>query len=590
MKATLRCVVRWLNASLLRQLAALLIGLALLVTLCVGMVSRFLYTEEIVRIAAEAQQVHLSAQKANLDRMMKDYAYVLFEMAVDAELLAVAQEMCDASERLPAYREHWMREKLGTYTSYRRELVAVALWSMSGNLVVFDRTGDSTTGRRGIWQGEHQDAMMRSCELALHSGAMQVLPTGSEANERRFLHLFFPIRDLYTRRNFGVLALSLDQANLMRILADQPTHARSMLLNRDGLIISHPGGSLLGQPALLPDGRDIVQETPLERMGLRLVSIIDRGGLLDKALGETRWMQVAVAGVCLLVLAASYILLRRTHRAFRVLLGAIAQVRQGNDTVRARIRGQNELGIIAGHLNDMLDRLAASAEERQQRMKQSMAAIEKQHIAQIAALEAQIDAHFLYNTLGSIHHEAEKAGNGGVAEQIQMLADILRYTFEKSNRVVTAQEEMHWLEKYLTLQRKRFGEKFAVHTYLDPKVAGWPLRKLIVQPFVENAIIHGLQELRRGGCLRLEMRPFHDRYLRVVIADNGAGMSPDTLMALRELFGSEEMPTRVVGGGIGLENAYARIRTYYHGNARVIVRSWPGKGTRVVVLLPHLQG
>ena len=237
-------------------------------------------------------------------------------------------------------------------------------------------------------------------------------------------------------------------------------------------------------------------------------------------------------------------------------------------------------------MNEMLDQLEASAEERQHRMDQSMAAIEKQHLAQIAALEAQIDSHFLFNTLGGIHHQAEAVGCKTVAEQIQRLANILRYTFEKSNRVVSAREEMRWLEDYLSLQKMRFGDKFAVKLYLDPTVADWPLRKLIVQPFVENAIIHGFQELRRGGCLRLEMRPFHGRYLRVVIADNGAGMRPDTLTALRALFESEDMPTQFEG--IGLGNAYARIRTYYHGNARVVVRSWPGEGTRVVLLLPRL--
>jgi two-component system sensor histidine kinase YesM len=121
---------------------------------------------------------------------------------------------------------------------------------------------------------------------------------------------------------------------------------------------------------------------------------------------------------------------------------------------------------------------------------------------------------------------------------------------------------------------------------MDPAAAGWPLRKLIVQPFVENAVIHGFQELRRGSCLRLEMRLFRGKYLRVVIADNGAGMPQSTLSELRKLFDSKEMPSQV--GGIGLENAYARICTYYHGSARVIIRSWPGEGTRVVLLLPHL--
>ena len=339
--AVLRRILRWLNASLLRQLAALLVGLALLVTLCAGMVTRFLYTEEIVRIATEAQQMQLLAQKTNLDRMMKDYAYVLFEMAVDVELLEAAREMHGAPERLPAYRQHWLREKLGVFTSYRQELVAVGLWAEDGHFVVFDRTEDSTTGRRGIWQGHLRADIIHSCEQAVDSGEMLLLPTKEESNDKRFLHLFFPIRDLYTRRSYGVLVLSFDQANLARALADQPAHVWGMLLNRDGLIVSHPDSRLLGLRAALPgeeslgaevrlSDHDIVQQIPLERMGLRLISIIDRDGLLNKALNNMRFTQAVVAGICLAFLIAAYALLRLTHHAFRVLLDAIAQVRRGN--------------------------------------------------------------------------------------------------------------------------------------------------------------------------------------------------------------------------------------------------------------------
>ena len=119
---------------------------------------------------------------------------------------------------------------------------------------------------------------------------------------------------------------------------------------------------------------------------------------------------------------------------------------------------------------------------------------------------------------------------------------------------------------------------------VDPAVAGWPMRKLIAQPFVENSILHGFEGIGRGGLLTVDFLPYRAERMRVVIRDNGTGMPPEQVARLNARFADQ---TPDDAGGIGLENARQRLSSYYGGRARVLFRAWPGKGCVVVLILPR---
>jgi two-component system sensor histidine kinase YesM len=220
----------------------------------------------------------------------------------------------------------------------------------------------------------------------------------------------------------------------------------------------------------------------------------------------------------------------------------------------------------------MTARLRQVSLEREQESRRAIEALHNLRAAEIRALENQIDSHFLHNTLSTISYTAMHAGDHDAARQIQHLSNMLRYTFERSTGVVPVREEADWLRDYLELQRLRFGSAIDYKIITHPDVANWPVHKLILQPFDENSILHGLNGGLLGGVIEVRIAPFDRNRIRVTIRDNGRGMARAEAERLNLCFRGDN--TETSGRGIGLENAALRIRSYYRGEAKVIFRSW----------------
>jgi two-component system LytT family sensor kinase len=204
--------------------------------------------------------------------------------------------------------------------------------------------------------------------------------------------------------------------------------------------------------------------------------------------------------------------------------------------------------------------------------------------AELRALRAQVNPHFLFNTLNTIvdliASEPERA-----EAMTERLAEAFRYVLARTDRnLMTVGEEFDFLRTYLEIEQARFGERLRVDLEVDPAVAGSIIPSLILQPLVENAIKHGLAPKLGGGMIRV--RAFSDEgFLRLTVEDDGAGwqgMSYDDLKAARF-----ESPRQTAGpGGVGLRNVVERLRTMYGERAGFDVRSSAGRGAKVIVSIP----
>jgi two-component system sensor histidine kinase YesM len=294
----------------------------------------------------------------------------------------------------------------------------------------------------------------------------------------------------------------------------------------------------------------------------------------------------------LIVLTALFILVvggmtQRIIRSIRRLRAGLEEVEAGNLDALVRTRQVNEIGQIILSFNRMTARLRQVSLEREQAGMEAIEALDNLRAAEIRALENQIDSHFLHNTLSTISFTAIHAGNHDVSRQIQHLSKMLRYTFERSAGIVPVREEADWLEDYLELQRLRYGGAIDYAVRVDPGIAHWPVHKLVLQPFVENSLLHGFEGVTHGGLIEVRIAPFDKKRIRVTIRDNGRGMARMQVGRLNRCF--KEDGAGNSGEGIGLDNAALRIRSYYRGGARVIFRSWEGVGTAVALILPRAE-
>lgn len=225
----------------------------------------------------------------------------------------------------------------------------------------------------------------------------------------------------------------------------------------------------------------------------------------------------------------------------------------------------------------MLERLSRSLENERE-------ANTRQREAEIAALEAQINPHFLYNLLDTINWMAIDRDEYEISNSISALAFILRYGIDNSNGIVSVREECEWLKKYLFLQQTRLKYAFQCEMHIEPEIMECKIHKLLLQPFVENAILHGFEGVERTYFLSLSMRK-EGSGIHIEIYDNGKGIQRELVEQMnRGIFPQTEEKNH-----IGMENAITRIHMYYGEDGKVRIESEPGEWTKIFITIPFYE-
>ena len=199
------------------------------------------------------------------------------------------------------------------------------------------------------------------------------------------------------------------------------------------------------------------------------------------------------------------------------------------------------------------------------------------------ALQAQIQPHFLYNTLDSIIWMSHAGRNEEVVEMTSALALLLRSSIGDGSDTNTLKKEIAHVRSYLTIQKMRYNEKLRYEIDLDPQTEDCLLPKLILQPLVENAIYHGIKVKQQGGTVRIESLLEEDRLL-ITVEDDGVGMTPEQLETILDKKESDAESTK-----IGVYNVNERLQLFFGPDAAMKYYSTPGKRTMVMLVLPIVR-
>lgn len=203
--------------------------------------------------------------------------------------------------------------------------------------------------------------------------------------------------------------------------------------------------------------------------------------------------------------------------------------------------------------------------------------------AELKALQAQINPHFLYNTLDMINWMAVRRNAEDISEMIDSLAKYFRYSLNKGKDIVSISDEIELARVYLAIQKKRLGSVFSVSCTLAEEVGMYPIPKLILQPIIENALIHGIQEKSDGqGVITIEASK-EDHDILLSISDNGVGMTEEKLESLLKA------ETRNHYKSYGLFNINERMKLFSGNEYGIRIFSAPGEGTTVQVRLKAVK-
>ncbi|GBG08041.1 two-component sensor histidine kinase [Paenibacillus agaridevorans] len=405
----------------------------------------------------------------------------------------------------------------------------------------------------------------------------------------------------------GVMLLDIEWIRHALQTANMDNKASLFIVNGHGEIVGASSGKtgvaeltpLLREqptkevrPVRLDDVDYLYQIIPFDGLDWTFVALINKDKLLEKA----TFIQYTLVGVVVILIAVVVLVvvsfnIRLTHPITK-MADAFDRAASGNFDAVLRFGYRNEITVIQDHYNNMLDQIKRLTDHLLLSQKQLHDTEMEKQLFRLSGLQSQINSHFLYNVLHSIRGMSMSGAKKEVASAIDHLVSYFRYITRTEDYVLLFKELEH-LDTYIAIQRIRFGKRLQFRTEMEPGLKGHAIVKLILQPLVENALFHGLEGKSGRWLIRVQAGKTEGGDLRIMVMDNGMGMSEEKLRRVREHLAGliDEPPEREhLGQGIGLENIHSRVRIYYGEPYGLSIKSWEGRGTVVTITIPHRNG
>ena len=299
--------------------------------------------------------------------------------------------------------------------------------------------------------------------------------------------------------------------------------------------------------------------------------------------------------VCLLSGVAVTLLVRRMTGPLVKLAALMDHTTQTQDfDVQAAVSGKDEIGRLTVSFNALLREIKHLIEQLNihiaalQEEKETVKRIQTQkRKAEINALQAQINPHFLYNTLNAISWQAADQGETEIGVLATSLGRFFRISLSRGREIITLPEEMDQVRSYLSIQKIRYKDILSDRFAIDDRLQGKRMIKLVVQPLVENAIYHGIKPADRPGVIEvsaaLRTNEFGTELIWITVQDNGAGIPPEKLAELNELLAAGQSNP---DSGYGIFNVNERIKLYYGMEYGLMLESAQNEWTRATLVFP----
>ena len=587
------------HKSLGMKLVISFMGISMIPILLITMFSYYHILNIVNDNNKKLMKYNLSRTKTTLEISVESYQDILVQIYSDDDVVHLINKI-NRGEDLVVSKNH-LRRILRAYLYAKDYIRDLSVITEDGTLVFYDSITGSIT--RSSWIPNLGIDQKQLYNKYIDENKMFVIST-SEAkeslNERNFLfHLGHRIVD-YNRRNenIGIIIMSVDEQMLHNICTGdgQDSVAYSFIVDREGKLVSYKDKDLLGS-AMINGEKDkklqyrdfAIQQNIFDRdsvsidyvhddkLNWDIVNVSNQHEVLDEIKQQQGiTFTIFSFSVAILIVIIAF-LTRELTGSIKSVVRIMQSAEEGRRQERVEIdrKMPSEVKVIAHQYNTTMDRLLESVEteKRLDRQKKD---------AEITALEAQLNPHFLYNTLDIINWIAIGRKEFEISRAITALATILRYGIDNSNGIVTIREEYEWLKQYLFLQQTRLKDGFESTIEIPPEFMELKVHKLLIQPFVENSFVHGFKNIERKPMLKIKMEMWKTDRLQIVIEDNGTGMPQSVAKQMNQgIFQETEDKNQ-----IGLKNALYRIRLYYEEQAQIQVESKEHQYTRIYITLP----
>ena len=506
-----------------------------------------------------------------LQMIMDKYDMVLYDFCTDDEIIDLVEQINEAEKASDAVK-YQIRRNLSHLCNRNAGIEGITLITESGTICFYDRRAASFVSTK--WANQVSPGDMQGKMAVYHGNSYQ------NEEEDTSLHMLQLTRKLADYRNInrriGTVILSIDQSVLWEEI--QADGNSSVYVCEGDTIIAAADARQIGSSISTKPHRGYrVLETENKKTGWNIYhfySIAQYDQVVKRNIGIGLGTLVALT---ILSTSIVWLMTRPVLDEVGKLVYAMSEIENGNFSVQISgvANPQNEVERIEAGFNEMSSQLKKLVEA----VKQSTV---EQKNAELQAMEAQIDPHFLYNTLDTINWKALEHDDYEVSAMVGALADILRYSIRNPGDMVSISQELSWLDHYIMLQKEKLEQPLQVITDVPPELLGYRIHKMLLQPFVENAINHGFRRMISPCKIEISMKLLDEQFY-IRIRDNGCGISPALVRELNDKKSDS-------GHHVGIANVRKRLELYYGEDHAMYFESQEGSGTSVHLFIRAVCG
>ncbi|WP_070042467.1 cache domain-containing sensor histidine kinase [Robinsoniella peoriensis] len=557
------------------------------------------YLKYLIDSTYDTEKMLLSSVNQNIKNQMDDFIKIGSEIAVDDTNADLINEYSTNPENI-ARNTKDLKNLLANYARYSQYIAAIAIASKDGLVYQYERN-ENTINVVNIWNDKNNNILVDTfIEVNEISKSMalpryQVITKPSEHPgdaSKQFMHIAYPVRGKHFYQDIEYIMVVTFKRDVLDNLIGQLSGskddvAQGFISDKSGEIFYHTNSQNNGKKM-----DDYIKEEhltdlskPIGVFDWNLNIAINKNALQAKV---NEMYTRAIALYALVIIGILLILFWVTQRILKpvdTINRSIKNVKKGNMQERIEIKGTHEIWQLANEYNEMMHAIRKMNRQVEGQHLEVVESLKMKQRAEREALESQINAHFICNTLNAINYEAIESGNYKVSTLLKKLSNILRYTFDQKHQNVYMYQEITWIEQYLYLQKERLENVFDYSIEFNHEYDQWPCRKLMLQPFVENSILHGFEGREEGGMIHITGTGMGE-YLCLSIEDNGMGMTREREKIIQEVL-SNPVISKEKEVGIGISNVVTRMKMYYGSKLQVSLETSYGKGCRFTFLIPR---
>ena len=555
------------RSTLKRRLMTNFLLTALIPVLIFASVSQINIQRGLKENLSDRIESNLTNAEKNLEMVLDKYETILYDFSTDETVLKDIRILNEGAGNLETGSME-LKKKLSHICNQYTGIEGITIQLKTGKIIYYESL--SSFSAKETWADKVPVPEIEQGTVYFGDGK----PIWVNGKEHYVFYIARNIADYRVLENFqGTVVFSVKEERVQRAIASD-IGSREYLLSGD-VIVSAPDPERIGRKF------DEIQDKKNYRY--TTVKNGDSGFSIcnEQPLAYYRKMAVSQWGYLFMTISVTsviiFLLLRIFSRpyihAVESIMSVMNRVEDGDFGYQVQVDSHLPMEIqqISAGFNEMIGHLELLI------MKVKQAVLDQKN-AELSALEAQIDPHFLYNTLDTINWKAIENEQYEISGMVGALADILRYTVKNAGGTASICEEIAWLRQYIMLQSAKFGRCLDVKIYLAEDVKSCQIHKLLLQPFVENTIKYAFTEKEKECMLNIRIKKSGEQ-IHILIQDNGHGIEPELVEKLNQEEG-------VMEGHLGIANVRKRLKLYYEGQATLYFESEVGNYTKVHLFIP----